>query len=236
MSEIDGRAGRAGSIRRVREREMTPIWMLGAPLVHAILSLLFRIRIEGSRHVPRSGPVILAPNHVSVLDGPAVSAATGVHRRRATRNLIIADVFHGVIGSILRRARQVPIRRGAGDTGALDEAVAAACAGACVGIFPEGRVSVDPRQGLQRIRSGLTRIAIPSAAPVVPIGIWGTHEVWPRSGLEWASLARRHTLALVYGDAITPHPGESPTAFRARYRAELEVVVARARTLAGDPP
>lgn len=214
---------------------MNWIWTIGAPLVRAVMSIVFRVRIEGIEHVPRSGAVILAPNHLSVLDGPAVSAVTGTHRWRATRNLIAAEVFRGVIGWILVQARQFPIRRGTGDTGALAEAVAAAGSGSCIGIFPEGRVSDDPEDGLQRIRSGLTRIAIPSGAPVVPVGIWGTHEVWPRSGLDRASLLRRHTLAVVYGDALVPHPGESPTTFRERFRVALEVAVARARTIAGGP-
>jgi 1-acyl-sn-glycerol-3-phosphate acyltransferase len=211
---------------------MNWVWSIGAPLVRAVMSIVFRIRIEGIEHVPRTGAVILAPNHVSVLDGPAVSAVTGTHRWRATRNLIAAEVFSGVIGWILVRARQVPIRRGTGDAGALDEAVAAAESGSCVGIFPEGRVSDDPRAGLQRIRSGLTRIAIPSGAPVVPVGIWGTHEVWPRSGLDRTSLLRRHTLALVYGEAVRARPDESPSEFRERYRAALVVAVSRARTIA----
>lgn len=211
---------------------MNWVWSIGAPLVRAVMSIIFRIRIEGIEHVPRSGAVILAPNHLSVLDGPAVSAVTGTHRWRATRNLIAAEVFSGMIGWILVQARQVPIRRGTGDTGALDEAVAAAQSGSCVGIFPEGRVSDDPRAGLQRIRSGLTRIALPSGAPVVPVGVWGTHEVWPRSGLDRESLLRRHTLALVYGEAVTARPEESPSAFRERYRAALEAAVSRARTIA----
>jgi 1-acyl-sn-glycerol-3-phosphate acyltransferase len=211
---------------------MNWIWTIGAPLVRAIMSIVFRIRIEGIEHVPRTGALILAPNHVSVLDGPAVSAVTGTHRWRATRNLIAAEVFSGAIGWILVQARQVPIRRGTGDTGALDEAVAAAESGSCVGIFPEGRVSDDPRAGLQRIRSGLTRIALPSRAPVVPVGVWGTHEVWPRSGLDRTSLLRRHPLALVYGEAVRARPDESPGEFRERYRAALEVAVSRARTIA----
>lgn len=214
---------------------MNWIWTIGAPFVRAVISVFFRVRIEGIGHVPRSGAVILAPNHISVLDGPAVSAVTGTHRWRATRNLIAAEVFRGVIGWILVQARQVPIRRGTGDTNALAEAVAAAESGSCVGIFPEGRVSDDPEDGLQRIRSGLTRIAIPSGAPVVPVGIWGTHEVWPRSGLDRASLLRRYTLAVVYGDVLVPRPGESPATFRERFRVALEVALARARAIAGGP-
>jgi 1-acyl-sn-glycerol-3-phosphate acyltransferase len=215
---------------------MNWVWMIGAPLVRAILSIACRVRVEGIEHVPPAGAVIVAPNHVSVFDGPAVSATTGTHRWRSTRNLIAAEVFHGVIGWILRQARQVPIRRGTGDTGALDDAIDAVRAGSCVGIFPEGRVSDDPRAGLQRIRSGLTRVALPTGAPVVPVGIWGTQWVWPREGLDAGSLLRRHTIAVVYGEVLASHPEESPGEFRERYRAALEAVVARARTIAGDPP
>lgn len=214
---------------------MNWIWISGSLLVRAVMAAIFRVRIEGIEHVPRRGAVIVAPNHVSVLDGPAISAVTALGRWRPTRNLIAAEVFKGLTGWIVRQAKQVPIRRGVGDMGALDEAIAAARQGSCVGIFPEGSVSHDPRAGLQRIRSGLTRIAIPTGAPVVPVGIWGTHEVWPRTGLDRSSLLRRHTVALVYGEAIVPHPQESPAEFRARYREGLETVLARARTLAGGP-
>jgi 1-acyl-sn-glycerol-3-phosphate acyltransferase len=220
----------------VRNRELNWIWAIGAPLVRLAMSAVFRVRIEGIAHVPRAGGVILAPNHVSVLDGPALSAVTGTHRRRATRNLIAAEVFYGVIGWILRQARQIPIRRGTGDVGALGEAVAAARNGSCVGIFPEGRVSDDPDAGLQRIRSGLTRIALPSGASVVPVGIWGAQSVWSRAGIIPGSLFGRHTIALVYGQAITAVPGETPAGFRERYRDGLEAVVARARSIAGDAP
>ncbi len=214
---------------------MNWIWIVGAPLVRAIMSIVFRVRIEGIDHVPRDGAVIVAPNHVSVLDGPAVSSITGTGRWRPTRNLIAAEVFHGLLGWILEQARQVPIRRGAGDTGALDEAIEAARSGSCIGIFPEGRVHDDPRAGLQRIRSGLTRVALPTGTPVVPVGIWGTHDVWPRAGLDRASLLRRHTMAVVYGEALVPRPDDSPAAFRARFHDGLDEVVSRARTLAGDP-
>jgi 1-acyl-sn-glycerol-3-phosphate acyltransferase len=220
--------------RRVEEREMNWFWTIGAPIVSAMVALVFRVRVEGIDNVPRTGAVVLAANHISVLDGPALSAVTGSRRRRATRNLVAAELFRGVIGWILRQARQIPISRGSGDARALDDAVEAARCGACVGIFPEGRVHDDPDRGLQRVRSGLTRIAIAAGVPVVPVGIWGTHRVWPRGGLELGSLPRRHTLAIVYGGSIVPHPGESPEGFRERYHHALEEVVVRARALAGD--
>jgi 1-acyl-sn-glycerol-3-phosphate acyltransferase len=215
-------------------REMNWIWAIGAPLVRALLGVCFRLRIEGVEHVPRRGSVIIAPNHVSVLDGPAVVATVGTHRWRATRNLIAAEIFSGLTGWILRQARQIPIRRGTGDTGALDEAVDVVRGGACAGVFPEGRVSDDPSAGLQRIRSGLTRIALPTGAPVVPVGIWGTQRVWPKAGLDRAAIVRRPSLAIVFGPALMP-AGSTPAEFRERYRVALEAQVARARQLAGDP-
>jgi 1-acyl-sn-glycerol-3-phosphate acyltransferase len=215
-------------------RDMNWIWTIGAPLVRAVMGLLFRVRIEGMEHVPRSGAVIVAPNHVSVLDGPAVSAAIGTHRWRATHNLIAGEVFSGLIGWILRQAQQIPIKRGTGDTGALDAAIRAIEDGWVVGIFPEGRVTDDPRGPLQRIRSGITRVALPEAAPVVPVGIWGTQSIWSRTGLDRGGLLRRPLLVMVFGTPVSPTPGEPPTEFRERYRLALEQQVARARELAGD--
>ena len=215
---------------------MNWIWAVGAPLVRAVIGLVFRVRIEGMEHVPRTGAVIVAPNHVSVIDGPAVSAITGVHCWRATHNLIAGEVFAGLTGWILRQARQIPIRRGTGDTGALDAATRAIEDGWVVGIFPEGKVNEDPRGPLQRIRSGLTRVAVPTSTPVVSVGIWGTQSMWPRAGLRRAALLQRPRLAMVFGVPLIPAPGEAPTEFRERYRRDLAHQVLRARELAGDPP
>jgi 1-acyl-sn-glycerol-3-phosphate acyltransferase len=216
---------------------MSWIWTIGAPLVRGVMALLFRVRIEGIQRIPRHGAVVLAPNHVSVLDGPVLSAVTGAHRRRPVRNLVAAEVFHGPIGWILNQARQIPIRRGIGDAGALDAAVAALREGTCVGIFPEGHVNEEPRGELQRIRSGLTRVAIPGAAPVIPVGIWGTQSAWPSDGPIYASPLRRPRLAVVFGEPLVPAPGsvETPDGFRRRYVDALRVQVERARTIAGDP-
>jgi 1-acyl-sn-glycerol-3-phosphate acyltransferase len=216
-------------------REFTWIWTVGAPLVRTVMRICFRLQIEGIEHIPRSGPNVLAPNHVSVLDGPTVSAVVGAGRHRAVRNLVAAEAFHGPVGWILEQARQIPIRRGSGDTGALAEAVDAVEAGGCVGIFPEGRVAEAPAEGLQHLRSGITRIAIPTSAAVVPVGIWGLQMVWPRSGFRLRSLLRRPRVVLVFGSPLVPAPDEVPSAFRERFRCALSQQVDRARWLAGDP-
>ncbi len=146
---------------------MNWIWAVGAPLVRAVIGLLFRVRIEGMEHVPRTGAVIVAPNHVSVIDGPAVSAITGAHRWRATHNLIAGEVFAGVTGWILRQARQIPVRRGTGDTGALDAATRAIEDGWVVGIW--GTQSMWPRTGLRRaVVLQRPRMAMVFGVPLIP--------------------------------------------------------------------
>jgi putative phosphoserine phosphatase/1-acylglycerol-3-phosphate O-acyltransferase len=94
-------------------------------------------------------------------------------------------------------------------------------------------VSDDADAGLQRIRSGLTRVAVPTGAPVIPVGIWGTQRVWPKAGLDRAALLRRPRLAIVFGPPIMP-AGDTPTEFRERCRLALEAQLARAQQLAGD--
>jgi 1-acyl-sn-glycerol-3-phosphate acyltransferase len=222
------------------EREMNWVWTIGAPLIRALLSLVFRVTVEGVELVPRRGAAILACNHVSVLDGPVLAAVTGWHRRRATRFLIASEVFDTFWGFILRQARQIPINRGVGDLKALETAVEAIRGGACVGIFPEGRVSHDPSAGLQRIRSGLTRLALPTEAPVIPVAIWGTQTLWPSpAGLRRGELWRRPALAIVYGAALQPPPagaGGAPGDFREHVRDVVQERTLRARAICGDLP
>ena len=65
--------------------------------------------------------------------------------------------------------------------------------------------------GLQRLRSGLTRVAVPTGAPVVPVGLWGTATVWSRAGNHGRrAVLRRPPLTVIYGQSVIPLPGESP--------------------------
>jgi 1-acyl-sn-glycerol-3-phosphate acyltransferase len=203
-----------------------------------IVRLLFRVRVEGIDRLPAHGPAILAFNHLSVLDGPCLAIETARRRHRESRFLVAAEIFGTFfLGWVLRLFDQIPIRRGEGDAHALDEAIDTVREGALAAIAPEGRVNDDGVTELQRIRSGVARIAIPTGAPVVPVGICGTQVRWPRSGLR---LARpwRPRLALVFGEPVTPDgastdPGDVE-ALTDRVRDGLQLALARARAIAGD--
>jgi 1-acyl-sn-glycerol-3-phosphate acyltransferase len=213
-------------------------WRLGAPMVVLLVRAIFRVRVAGIHHVPLDGPAILAFVHVSVLDGPCLAAEVAWRRRRTVRFLVASEIFDvPVSGWFLRRYRQIPVRRGKSDADALDEVIATIGRGAVAAIAPEGTVNPAPGS-LQRIRSGIARIALPTGAPVIPVGIWGTHRRWSKAGRHWGRPFRPR-LGFAFGPAIEPIGDASVQhdidAFVTRVREALERQLAEARSLAGDP-
>lgn len=185
-----------------RRGDLNGWWRFGVVVLGALARVLFRIRVTDVEHVPLKGPVIVAANHVSVLDGIALALVIGQRRSRMTRFLTAAEFFRKpTYAWALRLYRQIPIRRGEGDEGALDEALRTVRTGALAGIFPEGKVNASPEGTLQRGRTGVARVALATGAPVIPVGIWGTQRRWPRSGLRWGRPVRT-TIALTFGAPV----------------------------------
>src|SRR5207247_1679697 len=91
-------------------------------------------------HWAREGPALRACNHISVID-PVIIALAPSYRGRTVRFLAAAEMFEKpLVGPGLRLIRQIPIRRGERDVGALEEAAEVIAQGALAGIFPEGGV------------------------------------------------------------------------------------------------
>ena len=80
---------------------------LARPLVRLGLRLSWRVTVHGAPHVPSSGPVILAANHIGILDGPALVALT----RRLTFALVKREAFTGPVGQFLARVGQISLNR-----------------------------------------------------------------------------------------------------------------------------
>jgi len=219
------------------EPELNGWWRAGLALVGPALRLLFGIRSAGVERISRSGPAILATNHVSALDGILLAYLVARRRDRPTRYLVAAEFFDRRFhGFWLRTLEQIPIRRGTGDSGALDEAVATVRAGAIAAIFPEGTVNPRPGGALLRGRTGVARIALAASAPVIPVGVWGTQVRWPRGGLTFRRPLRPR-VALTFGPPIEPKgdPGslDEVQAFTDLVMAGIAEQVAAARALVG---
>lgn len=139
---------------------------------------------RGWEHIPKTGGVILAVNHVSHAD-PFVSARFIYDFGRWPQFLAKESVFRiPVVGGILYRCRQIPVRRGTIDASkALDAAVAAlADPEGTVVIYPEGTTTKEPDLWPMRGKTGAARLALLTGAPVVPVAMWGPERIFdPRT-------------------------------------------------------
>lgn len=137
----------------------------------------FRWSIEGLENLPprESGGMIVAMNHVSSVDIPAIGALLPFSYLLSW--LAKSEIFqNSFIGWWLRTMQVIPIRRGKGDLAALDAAVDALRAGAVLLIFPEGHRSRDGV--LQPGRGGAIRLAMQAGVPIVPIAVIGSeHDI-----------------------------------------------------------
>lgn len=137
--------------------------------------LFFRIRAWGVENVPRSGGVILAANHQSFLDPPIV----GIPLTRQVYYVARSSLFGGPLRRWWLRAQHaLPIERGAGDIGAIRQAVELLRQGQGLVLFPEG--TRTPDGSIKQFKPGFALIAARAGVPVVPVAIEGSYRAWPR--------------------------------------------------------
>lgn len=122
--------------------------------------------VTGAERVPRTGPVVLAANHVTLLDGPLLIGVAP----RPLHILVKQEMFHGPVGVVLRAAGQIPVDRAMGRP-ALQAGLGVLRRGGAVGIFPEG---TRGRGTAEQVRAGAAWLAVHGGAPVVPVAILGT--------------------------------------------------------------
>jgi 1-acyl-sn-glycerol-3-phosphate acyltransferase len=142
---------------------------LTRPVVRYGLRLGWRVQVHGARNVPPSGPVILAANHIGLLDGPALVALT----RRLTFALVKREAFTGAVGQFLIHLGQISLNRREIDPQAIKRAVQVLRAGKVLAVFPEGGRSGGE---VAWAKGGAAYLAMITGAPIVPVAILGTRE------------------------------------------------------------
>lgn len=149
------------------------------PLVKGVLWVFFRVQVVGGERIPAQGPAILAANHVSWLDAIVLAILAD----RPVHMVAKQELFRiPVIGFILRHAYVMEARRDGSDHVLLRRALQALRDGHLVGLFPEGTRS---RTGeLQEPRGGVALLAFHADAPVVPVAVRGTDQVY-KKGWFW---------------------------------------------------
>jgi 1-acyl-sn-glycerol-3-phosphate acyltransferase len=162
-------------------------WLFKYIFMGPLLSLLGRPKVEGLHNVPRSGPMILASNHLAVADSFYLPLVVS---RRITF-LAKQEYFTGtgLKGWFTRWfytvAGQVPIDRTDADSAqsALNTAERILKQGKLLGMYPEGTRSPDGR--LYKGKTGLARLALQTGVPVIPVAMIGTDVVNPPGSKMW---------------------------------------------------
>jgi len=151
------------------------------PLVRALVSLptllLYRTRAIDTENVPKTGPVLLAPNHFSQMDHFFV----GLYLRRQIRFMAKSQMFGPpILTYIYTHGGVFPVRRGRHDEEAFKTAFTILEQGGMLLVYAEGGRSRSGELG--EVKPGIGRIALESGVPVVPVAIHGSAGVrrWKR--------------------------------------------------------
>ncbi|MEZ5246774.1 MAG: HAD-IB family hydrolase [Acidimicrobiales bacterium] len=155
----------------------------GRPFLREEFQPFARFEFTGVEHVPAEGPAILVFNHRSYFD-PTAMALLAAKAHRSVRSLGKKEVFDvPVIGRLARGIGGVRVDRGTGSDEPLEAAAEALRGGEVLMLAPEGTIPRGPAFFDPELKGrwGAARLAAMTGAPVIPIGLWGTEKVWPRS-------------------------------------------------------
>jgi 1-acyl-sn-glycerol-3-phosphate acyltransferase len=184
-------------------------YRLAVVLLKPPLLLLTRRRWSGFEHVPATGGVILAANHISYVDPLVLADSVMFSTKRMPRYLAKASLFQGggIVARTMRGASQIPVHRNTSDaSAALKDAVLALHRGELVAIYPEGTVTRDPGKWPMSARTGVARLALLSGVPVVPVAQWGAQEIHDSYRTKGLHLLPRHTMTVQAGPPVDLSP------------------------------
>lgn len=197
-------------------------------LVYTLLVLtmkpLYRFQIIGKQNVPKTGPVIIASNHMSYLDPIMIAFVAGPRpvNFMGKASLLKIPGF----GRILRGLHTFPVNRGMADKGAIVQSLKILASGEILLIFPEGSRQKTGKLG--KPFPGVSAIALKTGTPIVPVGIIGTDKVKPNG----SKLLRFPKLKAIIGEPIPVEKAaaadrkEKEAELTARMMGEIERLIA----------
>jgi 1-acyl-sn-glycerol-3-phosphate acyltransferase len=170
-----------------------------------LVRAMYRLEVVGADRLPLTGPMVIAPNHDSVLDGIV----------RELRFLGKAELWQSrLLGWVLDGLGAVGIKRGHGDHLALARMRQALDGGQAVAIFPQGAVRGD------RVwHRGAARMALATGAPLVPVRLIGTAQALSRGRIGFPRLR------IIFGEPIEVARAPEETIAATKLTDRLRVAV-----------
>lgn len=150
-------------------------WDVCQSLSAWFVKIAFGLRVTGRDRIPTTGPLLYLSNHQSFMD-PAINGA--LINDRPFRPFARETLFRGPFGWLIHSLGALPVSGGGADKAVMRAAIAELKAGRCVLIYPEGTRSPDGT--VKTFKTGIALLLKRADATIVPIGIDGAFDAWPR--------------------------------------------------------
>ena len=186
-------------------------------LLQWLFKVVFRCKIAGVENIPLSGGLIIAANHTSNWDPPMAA----VFALRPVSFMAKQELFSiPVFGQIITRLYAFPVKRGAGDRGAIKTALQILKKGECLGLFPEGTRSHDGK--MHKPEAGIAFIAAKAKVPVVPTALLGAADIFGKE-TKFPQLRISYGMPMVFQG--NPADREELQAFSQQIMDEIEKLI-----------
>ena len=155
------------------------LYNIGVFIAYFLYKLPFVREIKGIENIPEKG-CIIASNHVSYLDPPIIGFTLSKKLNRKIHYIAKIELFRPFFSRVAHELFEcIPVDREKKDVSWIKTAKMYIKMGHMIGIFPEGGRSGSKK--LQRGKTGVVRLALAAKAPVIPVGVKGTYDLWPSS-------------------------------------------------------
>jgi 1-acyl-sn-glycerol-3-phosphate acyltransferase len=175
-------------------------WFMKNLIAGPLVKTVFRPWVTGTDNIPKTGAVILASNHLSVID--SIFLPLVIDRRISF--LAKSDYFMGrglkgwAIKNFLKGTGMLPIDRSGGKASeaSLNTGLGVLARGEVLGIYPEGTRSPDGK--MYRGRTGVARMILEAHVPVVPVAMIDTEKVMPIG----SKLPKVRRIGVIFGEPL----------------------------------
>ena len=155
------------------------IYTLVKGLFKVLFTIFLRLHVEGTENIPKNGPLVIACNHLSLLDPPVLGTAA----TRKVHFMAKEELFVPILGDIYKILGAFPVRRGGADRAAIKHGIDILESNQVLAIFPEETRSKTGKLG--KAQPGALMMASKARATIVPACIIGTDykrqgRIWPK--------------------------------------------------------
>ena len=155
------------------------IYAIAKFFLRFLFNIFLRLRVEGAENIPKDGPLVIASNHLSLLDPPVIGTAA----TRKVHFMAKQELFVPILGDLYRILGAFPVRRGGADRAAIKHGIDILQSGQVLAIFPEGTRSKTGKLG--KAEPGALMMASKAKATITPCCVIGTDykrqgRIWPK--------------------------------------------------------